>query len=72
MEFIRKPDNWWQICKKKQVQLFYIKWCVSLKHVEKKKLLGCHSCLIAEEPSEKFWKKAVLKSFAIFTGKHLC
>ena len=25
-----------------------------------------------KQPQEKFCKKAVLKSFAIFTGKHLC
>ena len=25
-----------------------------------------------KQPREKFCKKAVLKNFAIFTGKHLC
>ena len=36
-----------------------------------------NSCLITfkemqKQPPEKFCKKAVLKNFAIFTGKHLC
>ena len=36
-----------------------------------------NSCLITfkksqKQPPEKFCKKAILKNFAIFTGKHLC
>ena len=36
-----------------------------------------NSCLITfkiiqKQPPEKFYKKAVLKNFAIFTGKYLC
>ena len=29
-------------------------------------------CWNQKQPSEVFYKKAVLKNFAIFTGKHLC
>ena len=36
-----------------------------------------NGCLITfkkmqKQPPEKFYKKAILKSFTIFTGKHLC
>ena len=60
-----------------------MKRCVSLKRVEKKKLLGSHKVLafakwlfnsfwkMQKQPPEKFCKNAVLKNFAIFTGKHL-
>ena len=49
-----------------------------LKRVEKKKLLGRHNKVakwfliafkkIQKQPPEVFYKKAVLKNFAIFTG----
>ena len=58
---------------------FYTPNDVSLKYVERKKLLGRHNpCEMAvfkkmeKQPPEVFYKKYVLKNFAIFTGKHLC
>ena len=56
---------------------------VSLKRVEKEILSGRHNVptfatwlfnyfkQMQKQPPEKFCKKAVLKNFAIFTGKHL-
>ena len=31
-----------------------------------------HITLFQKQPPEVFYKKAVLKNFAIFTGKHMC
>ena len=70
----------------KQVRLFIHHPC--LKHVEKKKLLGCHNRVISlntvakwlfnyfkkmqKQPPGVFYKKVVVKNLAIFTEKHLC
>ena len=52
-----------------------------MKRVEKKKFLGPHNKnitlkialkIMQKQPREKFCKKAVLKNFAIFTGKYMC